>query len=109
MMFPTLIPILNAIAAKHLVVAFVLADIHERQADSLRSWRLRVSTAFFADLLTVDESGRIWSTSTEVVGGTPMQMRRTMRCNGAGLARFYEWKVNRPGPLIATFSPLNHD
>ena len=24
-----------------------------------------------------------------------------MRCNGAGLARFYEWKVKRPGPLIA--------
>ncbi|TWT78626.1 hypothetical protein CA13_00220 [Planctomycetes bacterium CA13] len=28
-------------------------------------------------------------------------MRRTMRCNGAGLAWFYEWKVNLPGPLIA--------
>ena len=24
-----------------------------------------------------------------------------MRCNGAGLARFHEWKVNLPGPLIA--------
>ncbi|TWT72629.1 hypothetical protein Pan14r_49490 [Crateriforma conspicua] len=24
-----------------------------------------------------------------------------MRCNGAGLARFHEWIVNTPGPLIA--------
>lgn len=24
-----------------------------------------------------------------------------MRCNGAGLARFHEWTINTPGPLIA--------
>ena len=28
-----------------------------------------------------------------------------MRCNGAGLARFHEWKVSGPGPLIANVTP----
>jgi hypothetical protein len=35
------------------------------------------------------------------------KIRRTMRCNGVGLARFYEWKIKRPDPLIATVLPLN--
>ena len=30
-----------------------------------------------------------------------------MRCNGAGLARFHEWKTNRPGPLIADVRPAS--
>ncbi|TWT72642.1 hypothetical protein Pan14r_49620 [Crateriforma conspicua] len=29
-----------------------------------------------------------------------------MRCNGAGLAWFHEWKVNCPGPLIAAVTRL---
>ncbi|TWT64933.1 hypothetical protein Pan14r_54760 [Crateriforma conspicua] len=28
-----------------------------------------------------------------------------MRCNGAGLARFHEWIINCPGPLIADVLP----
>ncbi|QDV61113.1 hypothetical protein Mal65_02360 [Crateriforma conspicua] len=28
-----------------------------------------------------------------------------MRCNGAGLARFHEWKINLSGPLIAAVRP----
>ncbi|TWU48959.1 hypothetical protein Poly51_48630 [Rubripirellula tenax] len=29
-----------------------------------------------------------------------------MRCNGAGLASFHEWKINSPGPLIAPVNGL---
>ena len=30
-----------------------------------------------------------------------------MRCNGVGLARFHEWNVKRPDPLIAAVRRLN--
>lgn len=32
-----------------------------------------------------------------------------MRCNGAGLAWFYKWKVNSPGPLIAAVIRLTNN
>ncbi|TWT72607.1 hypothetical protein Pan14r_49270 [Crateriforma conspicua] len=31
-----------------------------------------------------------------------------MRCNGAGLARFHEWQVKCPGPLIAAVRRMSN-
>jgi len=32
-----------------------------------------------------------------------------MRCNEAGLARFFKWNVNRPGSLIANVRWIKND
>ena len=62
-----------------------------------------------ADLRSV---GMLFGNTVRNRGSKPavplmIQNGRTKRCNGAGLARFRQWIVNHPGPLIATVMPLN--
>jgi len=58
------------------------------------------------DLPSVVTLDIIGLTPIELVDVSPVRMRGTMRFNGAGLARFLEWHVNSPGPLIANVPRL---